>query len=134
MFIWDLYWKVVQSLLFSFRGLLSMHDEKVIAYTCMALHTCLNDKKVEQLTKQQDSLAVGLKVVELCRTQPELDWTYVTYWTASHSIILGLVFILCFIWGLLMFVQDSDCYGTFPQVPKAHWEDVHCHEPTGKVM
>ncbi|XP_042563052.1 ataxin-10 [Clupea harengus] len=58
-----------------FLGLLGASDEKAIAYTCMALHTCLNEQKVEQLTKQQDSFAVALKVMELCRTQPELDWT-----------------------------------------------------------
>ncbi|XP_041933934.1 ataxin-10 [Alosa sapidissima] len=58
-----------------FLGLLDIQDEKAIAYTCMALHTCLNEHKVEQLTKQPDCFKVALKVMELCRTQPELDWT-----------------------------------------------------------
>lgn len=71
-----------------------MPDEKVIAYTCMALHTCLNEKKVEQLTKQQDCFAVGLKVMELCRTQPELDWTYVH--TAQHDMLAFWVMSLSF--------------------------------------
>ncbi|KAL2102275.1 hypothetical protein ACEWY4_001443 [Coilia grayii] len=58
-----------------FLDLLDTSDQKAVAYTCMALHTCLNEDKVEQLTQKQDSFAVALKVLELCRTQPELDWT-----------------------------------------------------------
>ncbi|XP_063072963.1 ataxin-10 isoform X2 [Engraulis encrasicolus] len=58
-----------------FLALLDSSDQKTVAYTCMALHTCLNEDKVEQMTQEQDSFAVAQKVLELCRTQPELDWT-----------------------------------------------------------
>ncbi|KAM4569195.1 ataxin-10 [Odontesthes bonariensis] len=54
--------------------LLSAEDEKVVTYTSMVLHTCIDGAKVEDLSKPQN-IKLALKVMELCRTQPDLDWT-----------------------------------------------------------
>ncbi|XP_015245748.1 PREDICTED: ataxin-10 [Cyprinodon variegatus] len=54
--------------------LLNVDDEKVVSYTSMVIHTCLDEAKVEDLSKPQNIL-LALKVMELCRTQPDLDWT-----------------------------------------------------------
>jgi len=56
------------------RELLSVDDEKVVTYTSMVLHTCIDGAKVEDLSKPQN-IKLALKVMELCRTQPDLDWT-----------------------------------------------------------
>jgi len=40
----------------------------------MVLHTCLDEAKVEELSDPQN-IHLALKVMELCRTQPNLDWT-----------------------------------------------------------
>ncbi|XP_061570171.1 ataxin-10 [Cololabis saira] len=57
--------------------LLSVEDEKVVDYTCMVLHTCLDEAKVEDLSKPQN-IKLALRLMELCRTQPDLDWTVLT--------------------------------------------------------
>nr|XP_046235072.1 ataxin-10 [Scatophagus argus] len=54
--------------------LLSADDEKAVNYTSMVLHTCLDEAKVEELSKPHN-IQVALRVMELCRTQPDLDWT-----------------------------------------------------------
>ncbi|XP_041833523.1 ataxin-10 [Melanotaenia boesemani] len=54
--------------------LLSVDDEKVLNYTSMVLHTCLDETKVEDLSKPQ-YIQLALRVMELCRIQPDLDWT-----------------------------------------------------------
>ncbi|KAM4614628.1 ataxin-10 [Polymixia lowei] len=54
--------------------LLSVGDEKAVGYAAMVLHTCLDEAKVEQLAQPQN-IHLALKVMELCRTQPDLDWT-----------------------------------------------------------
>ena len=59
------------------RQMLSADDEKTVNYTSMVLHTCLDGAKVEELSKPQN-IQLALKVMELCRTQPDLDWTYVS--------------------------------------------------------
>ncbi len=56
------------------RQLLSVDDEKVINYTSMVLHTCLDEAKVEELSEPQN-IQLAVRVMELCRTQPDLDWT-----------------------------------------------------------
>lgn len=56
------------------RQLLSVKDEKAVSYAAMVLHTCLDEAKVEELSKPQNIL-VAFKVMELCRTRPDLDWT-----------------------------------------------------------
>ncbi|XP_075907813.1 ataxin-10 isoform X2 [Nelusetta ayraudi] len=57
-----------------FLQLLSVKDEKAVSYAAMVLHTCLDEAKVEELSKPQNIL-VAFKVMELCRTRPDLDWT-----------------------------------------------------------
>ncbi|CAL8319881.1 unnamed protein product [Lota lota] len=54
--------------------LLSGEDEKVVSYASMVLHTCLDEEKVEELAKP-DNIPLALRVMELCRTHPDLDWT-----------------------------------------------------------
>ncbi|KAM4523897.1 ataxin-10 [Fundulus diaphanus] len=56
--------------------LLCTDDEKVVNYTSMVLHTCLDEAKVEDLSKPHN-IKLALKVMELCRTQPDLDWTVI---------------------------------------------------------
>lgn len=56
------------------RKLLSLDDEKAVNYASMVLHTLLDETKVEELAKPQN-IEVALRVMELCRTQPEMDWT-----------------------------------------------------------
>lgn len=56
------------------RQLLSVDDEKAVNYASMVLHTCLDEAKVEELSDPQN-IQLALKVMELCRTQPDLDWT-----------------------------------------------------------
>ncbi|CAJ1055050.1 ataxin-10 [Xyrichtys novacula] len=54
--------------------LLSTDDEKAVNYASMVLHTCLNEAKVEEMSEPQN-IQLALRVMELCRTQPDLDWT-----------------------------------------------------------
>ncbi|XP_074481053.1 ataxin-10 [Sebastes fasciatus] len=56
--------------------LLSVDDEKAVNYASMVLHTCLDEAKVEELSDPQN-IQLALKVMELCRTQPDLDWTVI---------------------------------------------------------
>ncbi|XP_030644238.1 ataxin-10 [Chanos chanos] len=58
-----------------FLDLLGLSDEKAVAYACMVLHTCLDEHKTEQLAKDEQHLKVALKVMDLCKTLPEVDWT-----------------------------------------------------------
>ncbi|KAL6116939.1 atxn10 [Pungitius sinensis] len=54
--------------------LLSVDDDKAVHYASMVLHTCLDEAKVEELSEPQN-IQLALRVMELCRTQPDLDWT-----------------------------------------------------------
>ncbi|KAK2858866.1 hypothetical protein Q5P01_003486 [Channa striata] len=54
--------------------LLSVDDEKTVNYSSMLLHTCLDESKVQELC-EPENIQLALKVMELCRTQPALDWT-----------------------------------------------------------
>lgn len=56
------------------RQLLSVDDEKTVNYASMVFHTCLDEAKVEELSEPQN-IELALRVMELCRTQPDLDWT-----------------------------------------------------------
>uniref|UniRef100_A0A3B5AM36 Ataxin-10 n=1 Tax=Stegastes partitus TaxID=144197 RepID=A0A3B5AM36_9TELE len=60
----------------SFPNLLLVEDEKTVNYTSMVLHTCLDEAKVEDLSNPQN-IQLALRVMELCRTQPDLDWTVI---------------------------------------------------------
>ncbi|XP_029597849.1 ataxin-10 [Salmo trutta] len=55
-------------------ALLCVDDERAVGYSSMVLHTCLDEYKVEQLAHPRN-IHLALKVMELCRTQSELDWT-----------------------------------------------------------
>lgn len=55
------------------RQLLSVDDVKAVDYASMVLHTCLDEAKVVQLAEPQN-LQLALRVMELCRTHPDLDW------------------------------------------------------------
>ncbi|CAG5927683.1 unnamed protein product [Menidia menidia] len=57
-----------------FLQLLGGDDEKVVNYTSMVLHTCLDEARVEDLSKPEN-IQLALRVMELCRTQPDVDWT-----------------------------------------------------------
>lgn len=57
------------------RDLLELADEKAVSYTCMVVHTCLDEHKTEQLVKDTQQLQLPLKIMDLCRTLPEVDWT-----------------------------------------------------------
>ncbi|KAF7647156.1 hypothetical protein LDENG_00176860 [Lucifuga dentata] len=54
--------------------LLSVDDEKAVSYTSMVIHTCLDEAKVEKLAEQHN-IQLAFRVMELCRTEPDLDWT-----------------------------------------------------------
>lgn len=56
------------------RQLLCVADEKAVNYTSMVLHTCLDETKVQTLAEPQN-IQIALRVMELCRTHPDLDWT-----------------------------------------------------------
>lgn len=56
------------------RQLLRVDDEKMVNYSSMVLHTCLDETKVEELSEPQN-IQLALRVMDLCRNQPDLDWT-----------------------------------------------------------
>ncbi|XP_060759205.1 ataxin-10 isoform X2 [Neoarius graeffei] len=58
-----------------FLELLELNDEKALAYTCMVIYTCLDAEKTQQLGLNLIQLKVALKITELCRTLPDIDWT-----------------------------------------------------------
>uniref|UniRef100_A0A8C1WMJ0 Ataxin-10 n=1 Tax=Cyprinus carpio TaxID=7962 RepID=A0A8C1WMJ0_CYPCA len=58
-----------------FWDLLELADEKAVSYTCMVIHTCLDKHKTEQLVKDTQQLRLSLKIIDLCRTLPDVDWT-----------------------------------------------------------
>ncbi|KAI5094051.1 ataxin-10, partial [Silurus meridionalis] len=58
-----------------FLDFLKLDDEKAVAYMCMVIFTCLDVEKTEQLGLDPIKLKVALKITELCRTLPDIDWT-----------------------------------------------------------
>ncbi|XP_067283264.1 ataxin-10 [Pseudorasbora parva] len=58
-----------------FWDLLELPDEKAVSYTCMVIHTCLDKHKTEQLVKDMQQIKLSLKIIDLCRTLPDVDWT-----------------------------------------------------------
>lgn len=69
-----------------FRDLLELNDEKAVAYMCMVIYTCLDTEKTEQLGVDPIKLKVALKITELCRTLPDIDWTYVVFSRSGYLI------------------------------------------------
>ncbi|XP_069013005.1 ataxin-10 isoform X1 [Embiotoca jacksoni] len=59
-----------------FLQLLGVDDEKAVNYISMVLHTCLDETKVEDLS-EPENIQLAFRVMELCRTQPDLDWTVI---------------------------------------------------------
>uniref|UniRef100_A0A671MQJ0 Ataxin-10 n=1 Tax=Sinocyclocheilus anshuiensis TaxID=1608454 RepID=A0A671MQJ0_9TELE len=57
------------------EDLLELADEKAVSYTCMVIHSCLDKHKTEQLVKDTQQLKLSLKIMDLCRTLPDVDWT-----------------------------------------------------------
>nr|XP_055046350.1 ataxin-10 [Misgurnus anguillicaudatus] len=58
-----------------FWNLLDLPDEKVVSYTCMVLHTCLDEHKTERLAQDPQQLKVSRKIMDLCKSLPDVDWT-----------------------------------------------------------
>ncbi|XP_046879017.1 ataxin-10 isoform X2 [Hypomesus transpacificus] len=56
-------------------ALLSVTDSKAVGYASMVLHCCLDQDKLQLMAQQQGGLALARRVIELCRTHPDLDWT-----------------------------------------------------------
>ncbi|XP_068611454.1 ataxin-10 [Brachionichthys hirsutus] len=54
--------------------LLHVADDTAVNYASMVLHTCLDEAKAERLSEPQN-LPVALRVMALCRTRSDLDWT-----------------------------------------------------------
>ncbi|TNM91408.1 hypothetical protein fugu_019788 [Takifugu bimaculatus] len=66
-------WQLVRPNLF--LQLLNVDDVKTVDYASMVLHTCLDEAKVEELSQSQN-IQVALRVMELCKTHDDLDWTF----------------------------------------------------------
>lgn len=69
--------------------LLNVDDEKAVNYASMVLHTCLDEAKVEELSHPQN-IQLAMRVMELCRTQPDLDWTVLIatqYFVKSSALV-----------------------------------------------
>ncbi|KAI3366847.1 hypothetical protein L3Q82_009495, partial [Scortum barcoo] len=108
--------------------LLSVEDEKAVNYASMVLHTCLDETKVEELSKPQN-IHLALRVMELCRTQPDLDWTVII---ATQHFLKSSVLVESMYSGMshhervtlleLLFAQlreeDSDQCGVPPSVAR----------------
>ncbi|XP_067387044.1 ataxin-10 isoform X2 [Emydura macquarii macquarii] len=58
-----------------FLNCLNHHDEKIIAYCCMVLFTCLNSEKVREL-QDHENLNVALAVLNVYRKQLEPEWSF----------------------------------------------------------
>lgn len=69
----------LNSLFFVFfcRTCLTYSDEKVVAYSCMVLFTCLNSEKVRELLNP-GNLTVALRVLKVYKEQLESEWSYVS--------------------------------------------------------
>uniref|UniRef100_A0A8D0LCE5 Ataxin-10 n=1 Tax=Sphenodon punctatus TaxID=8508 RepID=A0A8D0LCE5_SPHPU len=58
-----------------FLNCLSSHDEKIVAYCCMVLFTCLNSERSREL-QELKNLNVGLAVLEAYRKQLDSEWAF----------------------------------------------------------
>lgn len=57
----------------------------------MVIYTCLDTEKTQQLGLNLIQLKVALKITELCRTLPDIDWTYVVFSrSVYHSLGLAI--------------------------------------------
>ncbi|XP_037245342.1 ataxin-10 isoform X1 [Falco rusticolus] len=58
-----------------FLTCLTYSDEKIVAYCCMVLFTCLNSEKVRELL-DPGNLAVALHVLKVYKEQLESEWSF----------------------------------------------------------
>ncbi|XP_014793870.1 PREDICTED: ataxin-10 isoform X1 [Calidris pugnax] len=58
-----------------FLTCLAYSDEKIVAYCCMVLFTCLNSEKVRELL-DPGNLAVALRVLKVYKEQLESEWSF----------------------------------------------------------
>ncbi|RXM35501.1 Ataxin-10 [Acipenser ruthenus] len=58
----------------TFLNLLDHSDEKAVAYGSMVLFTCLNGEKVGEMLVIEGGQELAVRLIRLCRKQPELDW------------------------------------------------------------
>ncbi|XP_066488750.1 ataxin-10 isoform X2 [Tiliqua scincoides] len=56
-----------------FLNCLNTHDEKIIAYCCMVLLTCLNPERMLEL-QEGNNLNIALAVLQAFRRYPESEW------------------------------------------------------------
>ncbi|XP_034530057.1 ataxin-10 [Notolabrus celidotus] len=106
--------------------LLNTDDEKTVNYASMVLHTCLDESKVEEMSNPQN-VQLALRVMELCRTQPDLDWTVLIatqHFLKSSALVEGMysgmsnherVTLLELIFAQLQ-EEDSEEFGIPPSV------------------
>uniref|UniRef100_A0A8B9P1Q1 Ataxin-10 n=1 Tax=Apteryx owenii TaxID=8824 RepID=A0A8B9P1Q1_APTOW len=57
-----------------FLTCLTYSDEKIVAYCCMVLFTCLNSERVRELL-DPGNLTVPLHVLKVCREELETEWS-----------------------------------------------------------
>ncbi|XP_034019717.1 ataxin-10 [Thalassophryne amazonica] len=69
--------------------LLHVNDDKTVSYASMVLHTCLDEAKVEKLADSHH-IQLALRVMELCRVQPDLEWTIII---ATHHFLKSPVLV-----------------------------------------
>uniref|UniRef100_A0A8B9P1P2 Ataxin-10 n=1 Tax=Apteryx owenii TaxID=8824 RepID=A0A8B9P1P2_APTOW len=58
-----------------FLTCLTYSDEKIVAYCCMVLFTCLNSERVRELL-DPGNLTVPLHVLKVCREELETEWSF----------------------------------------------------------
>nr|XP_047902840.1 ataxin-10 isoform X2 [Anser cygnoides] len=58
-----------------FLTCLTYSDEKIVAYCCMVLFTCLNSEKVRELL-DPENLTVALRVLKVYKEQLESEWSF----------------------------------------------------------
>ncbi|MGH0133231.1 UNVERIFIED_CONTAM: hypothetical protein FKN15_041675, partial [Acipenser sinensis] len=58
----------------TFLNLLDHSDEKAVAYGSMVLFTCLDGEKVGEMLVIEGGQELAVRLIRLCRKQPELDW------------------------------------------------------------
>ncbi|XP_042191556.1 ataxin-10 isoform X2 [Callorhinchus milii] len=57
-----------------FLNYLKCSDEKAVAYCCMVLFSCLSAERTDDLLTHDRGIELVKTVVNICRTEPELDW------------------------------------------------------------
>ncbi|KAI2665377.1 Ataxin-10 [Labeo rohita] len=95
-----------------FWDLLVLADEKAVSYTCMVIHTCLDEHKTERLAKDTQQLKLSLKIMDLCRTLPDVDWTVfivTQHFFKSSELIRKMLTLLELMLAQLGVVEEENC-------------------------